>query len=107
VLVELFGEVDVRYRRPIEDTLSYCLVSKRSELVDLSEVKAMDSRWVRPLAFRYQRGGGHMTLSDACQDVGVSVAACGLGDRRDFMPTDDLELLPSYAAAEHPSQPDV
>jgi len=65
VLVELFGEIDVRYRRPIEDTLSHCLVSKRSKLVDL-------------------------------------VGACGLEDRLDFMPMDDLELPPSYAA-EHPS----
>ena len=28
VLVELFGESDVGYRRPIEDTLSHRLVSK-------------------------------------------------------------------------------
>jgi anti-anti-sigma factor len=65
VLVELVGEIDVRYRRPIEQTLSHCLVSKRSKLVDLSEVKFMYSRWVRVLAFRYQRGGGRMPLSDA------------------------------------------
>jgi hypothetical protein len=35
VLVELFGEIDVRCRRPLEDALSHCLVSKRSKLVDL------------------------------------------------------------------------
>src|SRR5215212_1765717 len=107
VLVELIGEIDVRYRRSIEDTLSHCLVSKKSKLVDLSEVKFMYSRWVRVLAFLYQRGGGRMALSDASQDVGVIVTACGLQARLDFMPTDELELPPSYAAAEHPSQLDV
>jgi hypothetical protein len=66
VLVELLGESDVGYRRPIEDTLSHRLVSKGSKLVDL-------------------------------------VGACGSEDRLDFMPTDDLGLPPSYAAAEHPS----
>jgi anti-anti-sigma factor len=65
VLVELVGEIDVRYRRLIEDALSLCLVSQRSKLVDLSELKFMYSGWVRVLAFRYQRGGGRMPLSDA------------------------------------------
>lgn len=66
----LFGEIDIRYRRPIEEALSHYLVSKRPKLVDL-------------------------------------VGACGLEDRLDFMPTDDLEIPPSYAAAEHPAQLDV
>jgi anti-anti-sigma regulatory factor len=45
VLVELVGEIDVRYRRLIEDALSLCLVSQRSKLVDLSELKFMYSGW--------------------------------------------------------------
>jgi anti-anti-sigma regulatory factor len=44
VLVELFGEIDVKYRRPIENTLSHRLASGRSKLGDLSEVKFIDSR---------------------------------------------------------------
>jgi anti-anti-sigma regulatory factor len=44
VLVELFGEIDVKYRRPIENTLSHRLASGKSTLVDLSEVKFIDSR---------------------------------------------------------------
>lgn len=105
--VEFVGETDVRYRRPIENELSHCLVSKRSKHVDLSEIKSMDSRWFRALPFRYQRGGGRMVLSDPSHEVGVSAAACGLEDRLDFIPTDDLDLPPSYAAAKHPSQLDV
>ncbi len=107
VLVELFVELVVRYRRPIEDTSSHCLVPKRSKHLEHSEVTFMDSRCVRVLAFRYQGGGGRMAPSDASRDVGVSVAACRLEDRFDFMPKDHLELPPSYSAAEHPSQLDV
>ncbi len=37
MLIELFGEIDVKDRRPSENTLGLCSASGRSTLVDLSE----------------------------------------------------------------------
>jgi hypothetical protein len=78
--------------------LSDCLVSRRSTIVDLSEVTFMDSRCVWKLAVYYQLGRGPCGLCNPSQDVGVSVAAYDLEDWLDFIYTTDPRL-PGCAAA--------
>ena len=80
VLVNLFGEFDIRYLRTLENMLRDCLASGRSTLVDLSEVTFMDSRCVWELAVYYQLGRGRIILCNPSQDVRVSVAAYDLED---------------------------
>jgi anti-anti-sigma regulatory factor len=80
VLVNLFGEFDIRYLRTLENMLRDCLASGRSTLVDLSEVTFVDSRCVWELAVYYQLGRGRIILCNPFQDVGVSVAAYDLED---------------------------
>lgn len=99
VLVNLFGEFDIRYLRTLENMLRDCLASGRSTLVDLSEVTFMDSRCVWELAVYYQLGRGRIILCNPSQDVGVSVAAYDLEDWIDFIYTTDLRLPPRCAAA--------
>ena len=79
-LVKLSGEIDIRCRSVLEDTLRDCLASGRRALVDLSGETFMDSRCVRELAFHYQFGRGRIILCNPSQDVGVSVAAYDLED---------------------------
>jgi anti-anti-sigma factor len=98
VLVKLFGEFDIRYRRTLENTLRNCLASGRSTLVDLSEVTFMDSRCVWELAVYHQLGRGRIVLCNPSRHVGVSVAACNLEDWIDVIYTTDLRLSPGYAA---------
>lgn len=99
VLVNLFGEFDIRYLRTLENMLRDCLASGRSTLVDLSEVTFMDSRCVWELAVYYQLGRGRIILCNPSQDVGVSVAAYDLEDWIDFIYTTDLRLPPGCTAA--------
>ncbi len=58
MLVKLSGELDVRYRKALEDILSDCLASGRPTLVDLSEVTFINFRCVRELAVHYQLNKG-------------------------------------------------
>ena len=87
LIVKLSGELDVRYRRTLEDTLRTCLAAGRPTLVDLSEVTFMDSRCLRELAIHYQLGTGLVTLCDPSQEVEVGVAACDLEGWLDFVYT--------------------
>ena len=87
VMVKLSGELEVRYRRTLEETLRACLVAGRPTLVDLSEVTFMDSRCLRELAIHYQLGTGRMVLCDPSQEVEVGVAACDLEGWLDFVYT--------------------
>ena len=87
VLVRLSGELDVRYEKILEDTLSDCLASGRPTLVDLSEVTFMDSRCVRELAIRYQLGEGRVALCDPSWEMELGVAANDLEEWMDFVYT--------------------
>ena len=87
VIVKLSGELDVRYRRTLEDTLRDCLASGRPTLVDLSEVTFMDAWCLRELAIHYQLGTGRVALCDPSQEVEVGVAACDLEEWLDFVYT--------------------
>ena len=100
VMVKLSGELDVRYRRTLEDTLRACLAAGRPTLVDLSEVTFMDSRCLRELAIHYQLqlGTGRLALCDPSQEVEVGVAACDLGEWLDFVYTTGSGHPPCYAA---------
>jgi len=98
VMVKLSGELDVRYRRSLEDTLRACLASGRPTLVDLSEVTFIDSRCLRELAIHYQLGTGRVALCDPSQEVEVSVAACDLEEWLDFVYTTGSGHPPCYAA---------
>ena len=89
LLVRLSGELDVRYRKDIEDILGDCLASGRQTLVDLSEVTFMDSRCVRELAVHYQLGQGRVALCDPSQEVELAVAVCDLEEWIDFVYTTD------------------
>jgi anti-anti-sigma factor len=97
-LVKLSGEIDIRCRSVLEDTLRDCLASGRRALVDLSEVTFMDSRCVWELAVYYQLGRGRIVLCNPSRHVGVSVAACDLEDWLDFIYTTDFRLSPGCAA---------
>ena len=97
-LVKLTGEIDIRCRSALEDTLRDCLASGRQALVDLSEVTFMDSRCVWELAVYYQLGRGRIVLCNPSRHVGVSVAACDLEDWIDFIYTTDFRLSPGCAA---------
>ena len=97
-LVKLTGEIDIRCRSALEDTLRDCLASGRQALVDLSEVTFMDSRCVWELAVYYQLGGGRIVLCNPSRHIGVSVAACDLEDWLDFIYTTDFRLSPGCAA---------
>ena len=97
-LVKLSGEIDIRCRSVLEDTLRDCLASGRPALVDLSEVTFMDSRCVWELAVYYQLGRGRIVLCNPSRHVGVSVAACDLEDWLDFIYTTDFRLSPGCAA---------
>jgi anti-anti-sigma factor len=90
ILVKLFGELDVRYQKILEDVLSDCLASGRPTLVDLSEVTFIDSRCVRELVVHNQLGHGSMALCDPSREVELSVAACDLEEWIDFVHTTDL-----------------
>jgi len=98
VIVKLSGELDVRYRRTLEDTLRDCLASGRPTLVDLSEVTLMDSWCLRELAIHYQLGIGRVALCDPSQEVEVGVAACDLEEWLDFVYTTGSGHPPCYAA---------
>jgi anti-anti-sigma factor len=98
VMVKLSGELDVRYRRTLEDTLGACLAAGRPTLVDLSEVTFMDSRCLRELAIHYQLGTGLVALCDPSQEVEVGVAACDLEGWLDFVYTTGSGHPPCYAA---------
>jgi len=98
VMVKLSGELDVRYRRILENTLRACLTSGRPTLVDLSEVTFIDSRCLRELAIHYQLGTGRVALCDPSQEVEVGVAACDLEGWLDFVYTTSSEHPPRYAA---------
>jgi anti-anti-sigma factor len=89
VLVKLFGEIDVRYQKILEDVLSTCLGSGRPTLVDLSEVTFIDSRCVRELVVHHQIGQGSMALCDPSREVELGVAACDLEEWIDFVYTTD------------------
>jgi anti-anti-sigma factor len=97
-LVKLSGEIDIRCRSVLEDTLRDCLASGRRALVDLSGVTFMDSRCVQELAFHYQLGGGRIVLCDPSQDVEVSVA-CDLEHWLDFLYTAGFRHPPDHVAA--------
>ena len=99
LLVKLSGEFDIRYLRTLENMLRDCLASRRSTLVDLSEVTFMDSQCVWELAVYYQLGRGRIILCNPSQDVAVSVAAYDLEDWLDFIYTTDLGLPPGCVAA--------
>jgi anti-anti-sigma factor len=98
-LVKLSGEIDIRCRSVLEDTLRDCLASGRRALVDLSGVTFIDSRCVRELAFHYQLGGERIVLCDPSQDVEVSVAACDLEHWLDFVYTAGFRHPPDHVAA--------
>ena len=99
-LITLSGEIDVRCRTILEDTLRGCLAWRESTLVELSGVTFMDSRCVRELAFHYQLGGGRTVLYDPSEDVLVGAAACGLEDWLDFVhPADPRPLLAEVEAS--------
>ena len=98
LLVKLSGEFDIRSLRTLENMLRDCLASRRSTLVDLSEVTFMDSRCVWELAVYYQLGRGRIILWNPSQDVGVSAAAYDLEDWLDFIYTTDFRLSPGCAA---------
>jgi len=98
VMVKLSGELDVRYRRTLEDTLRACLAAGRPTLVDLSEVTFMDYRCLRELAIHYQLGTGLVALCDPSQEVEVGVAACDLEGWLDFVYTTGPGHPPCYAA---------
>lgn len=98
VVVKLSGEFDIRYRRTLENTLRDCLASRRSTLIDLSEVTFMDARCVWELAVYCQLGRGRMVLCNPSQNVEVSVGACDLEDWLDFIYTTDFRLSPGCAA---------
>lgn len=95
-LVKLSGEFDIRYQRTLENILSYCLVSGRPMLVDLSEVTFMDSLCVRELAVHYRLSEGSMALCDPSRQAELSVAACDLEEWIDFVYTasDDHQARP-------------
>jgi anti-anti-sigma factor len=99
VVVRLSGEFDIRYRRTLENTLRDCLASRRSTLIDLSEVTFMDARCVWELAVYCQLGRGRMVLCNPSQNVEVSVAACDLEDWLDFIYSAELGLPSGYDAA--------
>jgi anti-anti-sigma factor len=99
VVVKLSGEFDIRYRRTLENTLRDCLASRRSTLIDLSEVTFMDARCVWELAVYCQLGRGRMVLCNPSQNVEVSVAACDLEDWLDFIYSAELGLPSGYDAA--------
>jgi anti-anti-sigma factor len=98
VMVRLSGELDVRYRRTLEDTLRDRLASGRPTLVDLSEVTFMDSRCLRELAIYYQLGAGRVALCDPSREVEVSVVACDLEEWLDFVYTTGPGHPPCRAA---------
>jgi anti-anti-sigma factor len=99
VVVRLSGEFDIRYRRTLENTLRDCLASRKSTLIDLSEVTFMDARCVWELAVYCQLGRGRMVLCNPSQNVEVSVAACDLEDWLDFIYSAELGLPSGYDAA--------
>jgi anti-anti-sigma factor len=99
VLVKLSGEFDVQYQRTLENTLRDCLASRKSTLIDLSEVTFMDARCVWELAVYYQLGRGRIVFCNPSQNVGVSVAACDLEDWLDFICSAELGLPSGYDAA--------
>lgn len=99
VLVRLSGEIDVRYRSVLEETLRDCLASGRRTLVDLSEVTFMDSRCAQELAVYQRLGRGHLFLCDPSPDVKVGVAACELEDWLEFVYTARPGSAPVYAAS--------
>ena len=90
ILVKLFGEVDVRYQKILDGTLSDCLASGRPTFVDLSRVTFMDSRCVLELAVHYQLGNGRVALCDPSREAELGVAACDLEEWIDFLYTTDL-----------------
>jgi anti-anti-sigma factor len=90
ILVKLSGEIDVRYQKILDDTMSDCLASGRSTFVDLSGVTFMDSRCVRELALHYQLGNGRVALCDPSWEVELGVAACDLEEWIDFVYTTGL-----------------
>lgn len=92
MLVKLFGELDVRCQKILEDVLRGCLASGRPTLVDLSGVTFIDSRCVRELAVHHQLGQGSMALCDPSREVELGVAACDLEEWIDFVHTTDLGL---------------
>ena len=98
VMVKLSGELDVRYRRALEDTLRDCLASGRPTLVDLSEVTFMDSLCLRELAIHYQLGTGRVALCDPSQELEVGVAACELEEWLEFVYTTGSGHPRCYAA---------
>lgn len=98
VVIKLSGELDVRYRRILEDALRDCLASGRPTLVDLSEVTFMDSRCLRELAIHYHLGAGRVALCDPSQEVEVGVAACDLEGWIDFVYTTRSGHPPCHAA---------
>ena len=98
VMVKLSGELDVRYRRALEDTLRDCLASGRPTLVDLSEVTFMDSLCLRELAIHYQLGTGRVALCDPSQELEVGVAACELEEWLGFVYTTGSGHPRCYAA---------
>ena len=91
VLVKLSGELDIRYRRTLKNTLRECVASGRSTLVDLSGVTFMDSRCLRELVVYYQLGKGRVALCDPSHEVMLSVAACDLEVWFDFVYTTERE----------------
>src|SRR3712207_3793306 len=99
VLVELSGELDVRYGKALGDILSDCLASGRPTLVDLSEVTFIDSRCVRELAIHYQLNKGCVALCDPSQEVELGVAACDLEEWIGFVYTTDTSGNPPSHAA--------
>ena len=98
VMVKLSGELDVRYRRTLEDTLRDCLASGRPTLVDLSEVTFMDSLCLRELAIHSQLGTGRVALCNPSQELEVGVAACELEEWLDFVYTTGSGRPRCYAA---------
>lgn len=90
ILVKLSGEIDVRYQKVLDDTLSDCVASERPTLVDLSGVTFMDSRCIRELAVHYQLGNGRVALCDPSSEAELGVAACDLEEWIDFLYTTGL-----------------
>jgi anti-anti-sigma factor len=90
ILVKLSGEIDVRYQKILDDTLSDCRASGRLAFVDLSGVTFMDSRCVWELAVHYQLGDGRVALCDPSREAELGVAACDLEEWIDFLYTTGL-----------------
>lgn len=88
LLVELSGELDVRYQGVLEGVLDECVASGRFTLIDLSGVTFMDSRCMRELAIQYLLSDGRVVLCDPSREVALSVAACELETCLDFFTTE-------------------